>query len=201
VTRWLTAVGLRVPRGLAESLAALTDAVEQPGPFIAFTHGDMAPSNNHISPAGLRLLDFEYGGVRSALYDTLFWNLFCPFPPALIERADAAYRATLATTCPAARDDSTYAAARGVAVAWRTVNMLQWFGPRVLDQDGPWAPGLTVRQALLWHVDRFTTFGIGGSLATITEAMDGLAHALGRRWRGERERMYVWPAFRTTGQS
>src|SRR5262249_28280663 len=33
VTRWLTAVGIRVPRGLAESLAALADAVEEPGPL------------------------------------------------------------------------------------------------------------------------------------------------------------------------
>ena len=97
VTGWLTAVGTRVPRGLAESLAALADAVAHPGPFTTFTHGDMAPSNNHFSATGVRLLDFEYGGVRSALYDTLLWNLFCPFPPTVIERADAAHRSALAT--------------------------------------------------------------------------------------------------------
>ena len=201
LTGWLAAVGARVPRGLADGLAALADAVEQPGAFTAFTHGDMAPSNNHISAVGLRLLDFEYGGVRSALYDSLFWNLFCPLPPALIERADAAYRRALAATCTAALDDAVYAAARSVAVAWRTVNMLQWFGPEALERDGPWAPGLTVRQASLWHVERFMAFGIGGSLAAMTDAVDRLAHALGARWRGERERMYVWPAFRTAGQS
>ena len=201
VTGWLTAVGTRVPRGLAESLAALADAVAHPGPFTTFTHGDMAPSNNHFSATGVRLLDFEYGGVRSALYDTLLWNLFCPFPPTVIERADAAYRSALATACPAARGDSPYAAARGVAVAWRTVNMLQWFGPRVLDQDGPWAPGLTVRQALLWHVERFMAFVVGGPLAPITDAVDGLARALGERWRAERERTSAWPAFRARDQS
>src|SRR5439155_639280 len=52
VTGWLTAVGTRVPRGLAESLAALADAVAHPGPFTTFTHGDMAPSNNHFSATG-----------------------------------------------------------------------------------------------------------------------------------------------------
>jgi hypothetical protein len=201
VTRWLTAVEIPVPRGLPESLASLADAVARPGPFTTVTHGDVAPSNNHVSPAGLRLLDFEYGGVRSALYDTLFWNLFCPFPPTVIERADAAYRAALAATCPAALDDSAYGAARNVVVAWRTVNMLQWFVPNAIGPDAPWAPGVTVRQALLWHLERFLAFPIGGALAPITEAVDGLAHVLGERWRGERERMYVWPAFRASGQS
>jgi len=88
-----------------------------------------------------------------------------------------------------------------VAVAWRTVNMLQWFGPRVLDQDGAWAPGLTVRQALLWHVERFMAFVVGGPLAPITDAVDGLARALGERWRAERERTSAWPAFRARDQS
>jgi len=201
VTRWLTAVGIRVPRGLPESLAALADAVVEPGPFTTFTHGDVAPSNNHVSPAGLRFLDFEYGGVRSALYDTLFWNLFCPFPATVIERADGAYRTALAETCPAALDDSAYGAARNVAVAWRTVNMLQWFMPHTIERDAPWAPGVTVRQALLWHLERFLAFSIGGALAPMTDAVDGLGRALGERWRGERERMYVWPAFRARRHS
>ena len=46
----------------------------EPGPFLAFTHGDPAPTNNHVAGDEVRLLDFEYGGFRHALYDITAWS-------------------------------------------------------------------------------------------------------------------------------
>ena len=201
VRAWLEAVGVSAPAGLRAGLGALADHVEDARAFLAFTHGDMAPSNNHFSAVGIRLLDFEYGGVRPALYDTLLWNLFCPFPPALIERADRAYRAALATGCPAARDDRLYAATRSVVVAWRTIDMLRWCGPEICDRDRPWAPGLSVRQAFLWHLHRFAAVvaagpgRVGDALGAVAHAVNALSRVLTERWRSERETMFAWPAF------
>src|SRR5262249_52783295 len=170
VSAWLDAVGASAPAGLRAALAALADRIEDARPFLAFTHGDMAPSNNHVSALGIRLLDFEYGGVRPAFYDTLLWNLFCPFPPDLIERVDQAYRAALTTGCAAARDDRLYAETRGVAVAWRMIDMLRWFGPETCDRDRPWAPGVSVRQALLWHFQRFAAVTVADALRPVAGA-------------------------------
>src|SRR5262249_61038521 len=100
----------------------------------------------------------------------------------LISGARGPSATALGKPSPAALGDSAYGAARNVAVAWRTVNMLQWFMPHTIERDAPWAPGVTVRQALLWHLERFLAFSIGGALAPVTDGVDGLRRALGGRW-------------------
>ena len=102
---WLDAAGAAAASGLEAAEAAARARREEPGAWATLTHGDMAPSNNLRAKDGWRLLDFEYAGVRHALYDTLLWTLFCPFPLPLIERADRAYRAAMAGAFPPARDD------------------------------------------------------------------------------------------------
>jgi hypothetical protein len=196
IAAWLTAAGVSPAPDLPLTIEAVSHAVERPGPFATFTHGDMAPSNNHFTPATVRLLDFEYAGVRHALYDALLWTLFCPFPAPLIERADAAYRAALAAGCPGARDDRTYVRARATVAAWRTLNLLQWLPPSLLAADQPWAPGVSARQAVLWHLTRFSALASDVSeLAPLIETLADLAHVLGPRW-APTEPSLVWPAFR-----
>jgi thiamine kinase-like enzyme len=196
LTGWLEALGLAAPAGLAASVKTLARSLAEPGAFITFTHGDMAPSNNHVAPAGVRLLDFEYGGVRPALYDTLLWTLFCPFPDSAIKRAEVAYRVELTSRWPAAGDEAAYRAERAGVVGWRTVKMLQWFTPAILQWDQSWAPEVTVRQALLWHLDRFAAVDQGPGLRALGEALSVLNAALTRRWAAERASMFVWRAFR-----
>ena len=118
IRAWLDAAG--VTADLERELELVAKRVESPGPFASFTHGDMAPSNNFFGPRGARLLDFEWCGVRHALYDTLLWNLFCPFPEELVARADAAYRSQLARACVAARDDRHYERERALVAAGAT---------------------------------------------------------------------------------
>ena len=193
---WLTAAGIAAPTALAGAIEALAQLVEQPGPFAAFTHGDMAPGNNHIVGARITLLDFEYGGLRHALYDTLLWTLFCPFPSDVIERADKAYRAELGRRCAAARDDHVYDAARSAVAAWRTANLLQWLPPSLLDADRQWVPGMSARQAILYHLERFEIVGRAEpKLTALVETFSRLRDALRRRWAAETETMLVWPAF------
>lgn len=194
---WLAATGAAAAPGLEEAAAALARAGEDPGDWATLTHGDMAPSNNLLAADGWRLLDFEYAGVRHALYDTLFWTLFCPFPAGITERADEAYRAAMADAFPAAREDREYARARAQVAAARTLELLRWESPALLARDHGWAPGLTARGAVLWHLARFLAAAEGGApaLAPIVATLGALEGSLRIRWSAEREHGLLWPAF------
>ncbi|HKZ08373.1 MAG TPA: hypothetical protein VJU81_23100 [Methylomirabilota bacterium] len=195
---WLGSVGERLPDPVDEALKALADFVEEPGAWTTVTHGDMAPSNTLRAGDGWRLVDFEYAGVRPALYDALLWTLFCPFPPELIARADAAYRDGLAAGFPVARDARHYAAARARVAAWRMLDLLHWQAPALLDADRPWAPGVGARGAVLWHLARFHALAPMEDAVTapIAAATRPLERALLARWGAPPDAASVWPAFR-----
>ncbi|QRN96353.1 phosphotransferase [Archangium violaceum] len=192
--RWLTAVDVKAAPGLSEDLEAVARALADPGPFLSFTHGDMAPSNVLFTPSGPRLLDFEYAGMRHAMYDALMWLVSVPFPDELVSRADITYRITLSADCEAAQVDSHWARARATVALARTVNLFQWLHPRVLEEDRDWAPGFSARTALLHHLAR------SRALLVPADGFPGLARTLETLEARLRERWtvtpFVWPAFR-----
>lgn len=192
--RWVAETGARADPGLQGDLEQLARELADPGPFLAFTHGDMAPGNTLFTRAGPRLVDFEYAGMRSALYDALLWLVSLPLPEELISRADTVYRSGLSQGCYAAQLDSEYLRARAVAAAARTVNIFQWISPKALERDRDWAPGFTERAALLRHLERCRI------LLEPTNPVPALARTLGslearlrERWKVE---PFIWPAFR-----
>jgi len=192
--RWVAETGARADPGLQADLEYLARELADPGPFLAFTHGDMAPSNTLFTRAGPRLVDFEYAGMRSALYDALMWLVSLPLPDDLIFRADALYRSGLSQGCYAAQLDSEYLRARAVVVAARTVNVLQWISPKALERDRDWAPGFTERAALLRHLERCRTLlGPMNPVPSLTRTLESLESRLRERWTVE---PFVWPAFR-----
>jgi hypothetical protein len=197
---WLSA--LREPAAASpdEAIDELARFVERPGEWTTLTHGDMAPSNTGRTVSGWRLLDFEYAGVRPALYDALLWTLFCPFPPDLIERADRAYRDTMAAGFPAARDDATYVSARARVAAWRMLDLFHWQTPALLEADRVWAPNVGARGAILWHLARFHALARAASSDPIVTAIATTTAALERtlraRWGAPPDAAAVWPAFR-----
>ncbi|MFY0563499.1 phosphotransferase family protein [Archangium lansingense] len=190
--RWLAAVDAKAAPGLHEDLEDVARTLADPGPFLAFTHGDMAPSNVLFTPSGPRLLDFEYAGMRHALYDALMWLVTVPFPDELVARADITYRITLSSHCEAAQADSAWTRARATVALARTVNLFQWLHPRVLEEDREWAPGMSQRAALLHHLARCR------ALLAPTEGFTGLARTLESLEARLRERWtvpsFAWPA-------
>jgi thiamine kinase-like enzyme len=197
---WLSALREPVAALPDEAMDELAQFVERPGEWTTLTHGDMAPSNTGQTASGWRLLDFEYAGVRPALYDALVWTLFCPFPPGLIERADRVYRETMAAGFPAARDDAAYATARARVAAWRMLDLLHWQTPALLEADREWAPGVGARGAVLWHLARFHALAGAASRDTVVPMIAAttlaLERALRARWGGPPDPGAVWPAFR-----
>lgn len=192
--RWLAAVEVEAAPGTHEDLEDIARTLADPGPFLAFTHGDMAPSNVLFTADGPRLLDFEYAGMRHAMYDALMWLVSVPFPDELVSRADITYRITLSAHCEAAQVDSAWARARATVALARTVNLFQWLHPRVLEEDREWAPGLSERAALLHHLARCR------ALLAPADGFPGLARTLETLEARLRERWTVppfsWPAFR-----
>jgi len=192
--RWAEAVGAQVAPGTHEDLERLARTLADPGPFLAFTHGDMAPSNTLFTREGSHLVDFEYAGMRHSLYDALMWLLIVPLPEELISRADITYRIVLAQGCEEARVDSVYAQARAELAAARTVNVLQWISPKALERDRDWAPGFTERAALLRHLERCRALqDLVHPVPALSSTLESIESRLRERWTVE---PFVWPAFR-----
>jgi hypothetical protein len=192
--RWVAETHAQADPGLQADLEQLARELADPGPFLAFTHGDMSPSNTLFTGAGPRLLDFEYGGMRSALYDALMWLVSVPLPDDLISRADTIYRSGLSQGCYAAQLDSEYLRARAMAAAARTVNVLQWISPKALERDRDWASGFTERAALLRHLERCRDLlQPMNPVPALARTLVSLEARLRERWTVE---PFVWPAFR-----
>lgn len=193
--RWVAATGAREAPGTHEDLEVLARELADPGPFLALTHGDMAPGNTLFTPSGPRLIDFEYCGMRHALYDALMWLLVVPLPDELISRADLTYRIALTQGCEAAQVDSAWTRARATVAAARTVNMLQWISPKALERDREWAPGFSERAALLRHLSRCRALQEPQSpVPALSRTLASLEARLTERWAGTPT--FTWPAFR-----
>ena len=198
---WLAALGARPPAGLGESLERVADAYARPGRWLAFTHGDPAPTNNHLAPDGaVRLLDFEYGGPRHALYDLTAWAVLCPLPRDAVAVVRDAYRAASATALPfdaAGWDDAPFDDAWAAMAAWRAVAMLGWIGPDALTTDRPWVDAWTRREAALAAADRLRDETASTlSLAPLTAAADTIAGKMRERFPeyAGRETIPFWRA-------
>jgi hypothetical protein len=180
---WLAAIGRAAPSGLGAACAAVADAYAAPGPWRSFSHGDPAPSNNHLAGDRVRLLDFEYGAVRHALYDLSAWNILCPLPAPAVALMQDAFRAELGAWLPEARDAAAFAAAWANLCTYRGLALLSWVAPAVLAADRPMVGTWSARQAVLAAVSRTAAATATiPALAPITAATAQLRVALGARW-------------------
>lgn len=195
LSRWVRATGATEAAGTHEDLEVLARELADPGPFLAFTHGDMAPGNTAFTSHGPRLLDFEYCGMRHALYDALMWLLTVPFPDEFIARAEVTYRIALAEACTAAQVDSAWARARATVAAARTVNVFQWIPLKALERDREWAPGFSERAALLRHLARCrSVLERLDPVPSLSRTLASLEERLTERW--PQTPTFTWPAFR-----
>jgi len=136
-------LGVAAPAGLAADLAIVASSV-QAGQFGVFTPGDLCPDNNLLTPAGVRLLDFEAAGIYPVFLDAAYIRMpfstcWCVFrlPPELSQAAEARYRAAVCAAWPELADDAVWQPGirRGIA-AW-TLNSMGWLLRRSLAGDPP----------------------------------------------------------------
>lgn len=202
VGAWFQAAACTLPDGFDACVQAIAQTYAEPGPFLCFSHGDPAPSNNHVAGERVRLLDFEYGAFRHALYDLTGWNILCPLPDLCVQEMNRCFRRTLAQACPMVQDDDQYAQAWAMMCAFRALAILTWIPLDVIQGNRPWVDEQwTSRHAVLAALYRLreATAGVP-RLAPVHEAATRLKAALQQRWpelNNDEAQLPAWPAFAT----
>lgn len=184
IVDWFQAAHCALPTDFSVCLKRIAEHYAHPGPFLCFTHGDPAPSNNHIRAGQVRLVDFEYGGFRHALYDITGWNILCPLPSLYVQAMRQDFQQEFARACPVAQDPVEYNHAWAMLCAFRALAMLSWIQPDVLQTNRPWVDERwTSRHAVLAAMTRLAeATNDVAELAPVHEAATLLAQAFRQRW-------------------
>src|SRR5258708_19389484 len=108
-------LGVPIQSGAGEELTGLSATLHNRGPFLTFVQSDAAPDNCLWHGEHLRLIDFEGARYTHALLEGVYCRMPFPtcwcvyrMPEAIMQRAEAAYRAELAQACPAAADHTLF---------------------------------------------------------------------------------------------
>jgi hypothetical protein len=196
IEQWAYALGLELPAGFEAGFEYVADVFAEPGPFLAFSHGDPAPSNIHIAADRVRLVDFEYGTYRHALYDISGWFILCPLAEPWVAALTETFRHELAQS-PLAHliaDDAEYREGWATICAYRALAMLTWIPPSILQVDSSHAPGWSRRQATISTCLRLHQVTAGCAhlqpLATFGARMAAAAQA---RWPELGNGAIIWP--------
>jgi hypothetical protein len=204
------AAGIELGAAAAADYEAVATALADPGAWLVYTHGDVAPSNTYFGPAPHTghpaaaggggavpvLLDFEYGAYRHAGYDAAFWRVICPFPAAIVQRMNGAYAAELTASVPEAADARHLARALATLDAYAALRNVIWGCAPALERDHPWAAGVSLRQALLYQLGAFAASAAAcGHLEALAAAAGRLRAWLARRLPDALPPM-PWPALR-----
>jgi hypothetical protein len=162
---WCDAIGVAAP-----DLDWATAAFDAPGPMLAFSHGDPAPSNTMMRADGeVVLVDFEYAGARHRGYDLAGWHVLCPLAPALLDALHHGY----------GREIEGF----GALIVWRAVQVVGMNRTELIDADRDFAPDWSARASLLTALRR------GGAREP---GLLPLHDALARRWPESADRLPAW---------
>lgn len=196
--------------GLAPSPAALADAeraaaaMRDPGPLLAYSHGDSCPDNCILVDGAMRLFDFQWSRFGHALLDAStarlhFGMCWCVnrLPAHIPPRMEAAYRAELVEGCPEAADDGLFYRGLLEACAVRVIQFCHDFPlAALLEQDRPIAIS-TARQIVLLRFDVLAdAIAQVGHLAALGATVRETAALLRARWSPDVDELPYYPAFR-----
>ncbi|HEY3283156.1 MAG TPA: phosphotransferase [Armatimonadota bacterium] len=196
-------LGVALPSEAEKALEAVAASMSEPGPFLAYTHGDPCPDNTRLLDGGLRLIDFEFGAYRHALLDGVYGRLPFPtcwcanrLPSEIPSRMEAAYRAELVKGCPEASADALFLRAVVEATAHWTCNTTGWHLPGALEGDHEWGVS-TMRQRVLLRLDNLAVLTEeSGHLEPLGAGARAMAQRLRAVWPADIVEMPLYPAFR-----
>ncbi len=188
-------LGFAPPAGLEGDLAAIREAMDNPGDYLAFTPSDCCPDNHFLRGERVVFFDCEGAQMRHALLDASYF--LAPFPTCwccaalpgdLPERLIAAYREGFSGGADF-DDQLTLALAAWLASGLATgINWLE------AETDQPWGLS-TIRQRVLELIRRLLE---RPGLASLTPGLADFAAELDQRlrarWTGL-DPMPLYPAF------
>ncbi|MFC5824169.1 hypothetical protein [Nonomuraea insulae] len=147
------------PPGLDADLAALGANAER---YRVFSPGDICPDNNLLTPAGMRVLDFESAGYHSAFLEAAYMRMpfstcWCVFrlPPGMSARLEDVYRQEVISIHPDLSDDVLWETGVRRATATWIVFMTWVLLARARQRDRPMHPARTpvpTERQLLRHL-------------------------------------------------
>lgn len=197
VERWAEIANSPMSPGFEAACDSVALAYVEPGAYLAFSHGDPAPSNNHCRAGRVHLLDFEYGCFRHLLYDLSGWAILCPLPDHWLTLMVQEFRRSVTVTpiIELLQDERGFKEAWAQICAYRALAMLSWLSPTLLDEDGEWASGWTGRAALLSTALRLHKHCEGvPQLEPLVAFGERLGTVLQARWPELGDGAPAWPA-------
>ena len=201
----LAANGVNVTPALTAELVEAAAEIRDPGPFLAFTHGDTTPSNALLRDGKARLFDLEAADVRHALVDGAFarirylYSVWARRLPVDVQRHGLlAYRRALAPSCSAVEDDDRFGhALMACSAGWLAVMCMEL--PDVTEADLRWGRS-TVRQRIITMIDHFVLLAEEfDGFESLADAASRLGRRLRSRWPAEDCEMLPYPAFGPDG--
>jgi hypothetical protein len=191
--RWLAAPARGRAIELDTAIDAIVESFGTPGPYLTFTHGDIAPSNVLVRGEESWLVDFEYGGYRHALYDPTAWHVLCPLPEGALMAFGAAYREVLSSELPDCADPTLFAREWARLAAYRAIALLSWLPIEAREWDRPWVDDWSVRQAVLTTLERTSRLSDNDpSLEALSDAAGVAASYFSREWGCDRGALPKW---------
>ena len=199
----LERIGIVPSRRFYEEIEEVLASTSEPGPFMAFTHGDPCPDNCADTDSGMKLFDFELSGFRHALLDATYARMMFPtcwcsgrLPKEVWTLWECAYRSELAVSCSEATDDGMFY--RGIiecCAYWTAFTMLDLLNS-VLVEDQRWGIA-TKRQRILARLQAFTEFDEEPKHLSETRSLYSMLHEkLVGMWSSETGNLAQYPAFR-----
>jgi thiamine kinase-like enzyme len=199
--RILEGLGVVVEANDLQELRSIAAAVTNPGPFLAYIHGDPCPDNVFDSSEQLRLIDFEFGHFGHALIDAAYGRMIFPtcwcanrLPRSIVVQMESQYRTELSRGCPEAQEDSVFEAALVTICGFWLLNTLEWHLENALKEDQNWGIA-SIRQRILARLEAFvTTSEEFGHFPAVRGTAGRLLDLLRERWP-EVLPLPMYPAF------
>lgn len=196
-------VDVAVSEETRQELETAVRHVKNPGPFLAFTHGDSTPANFLYTPTQSRFLDFETGEFRHALLDGTYARMRYlhsiwarEIPSNLQKQLFGVYREELSKGCPAVKDDTQFYPAYLACSAGWMAGLCQ-FLPQALEKDRRWGRS-TRRQRVVAGLDHFVRLADEFSLyPALGETCQRMGQKLRQRWPEPDCTLPIYSAFRT----
>jgi hypothetical protein len=137
-------LGITPPVGLDTELTAIDHETREPGRWGAYTPADACPDNNVVTPHGVRLFDFGFGGLRhialDAAYSVIpFPTCWCygPLPASVSDAMLVAFRHELVPSLPEAGADDIWEEKLAFATAAWFVGFIGAVAVGELDREQP----------------------------------------------------------------
>lgn len=178
---WFTNQNINIDSGFDLQAEIINEKYRNPDNYLAFSHGDMAPTNNLIKNQRFYLIDFEYSGYRHMLYDLTAWNVLCPLPEIIIEEMKNTFYLTIKDSEKISYQD--FDREWHLISVWRGLTILSWFSTDIISENKIWVDQWTRREAFISALRRgiFSLNNLS-DLSQIKKTLEILENKLSKQW-------------------